>query len=148
MELIKKITAKTVLGDRPERPAKGTVDLYTVYGIANGLVQRESDFGPWTKLTGSFEAVRIKDGEVFNSGACFLPEPMNSMLAAQLSQTDKEGKRTTRAVEFSIMVSVKRTDTAIGYEYVAKSLVTLDQADPLAALREKTVKALPAPTKK
>lgn len=145
MELLRKLSTKTVLGDRPDRPKdKKTVSLYSVYGIANGVQTGESDYGSWSKLKGSFEAVRISDGEVFQSGACILPEPVNSMISAELQQVDNDGKRVTQSVQFSFEVGVKRTETAIGYEYVATTLVESGGADPLAALRKETAKALPS----
>ncbi len=143
MELLRKISTKTVLGDRPERPKdKKTVALYSVFGIANGCQTGHSDYGDWIKLKGSFEAVRIGDGVVAQSGACILPEPVNSMIAANLMATDDEGKRTTQSVQFSFEIGVKRTETAIGYEYVTRPLVESGGADPLAALRDQTAKKL------
>ena len=145
MELLRKISSKTVLGDRPDRPKdKKTVPLYTVFGIANGIATGTSDYGDWIKLKGSFEAVRISDGVVAQSGACILPEPVNSMVAAQLTQVDKDGKRVTQSVQFSFEIGVKRTETAIGYEYVTRPLVEQGGADPLAALRDESAKALAA----
>ena len=149
MELLRKISSKTVLGDRPERPKdKKTVPLYSVYGIANGLQTGTSDYGDWIKLKGSFEAVRFSDGLVMQSGACILPEPVNSMTAAALQQTDDDGKRVNQSIQFSLEIGLKRTDTAIGYEYVTTPLIEAGGADPLAALRSETAKALPAPAKK
>lgn len=145
--LIKKISPRHIFGEKPETP-KTKTDLYTVLGIASGVKTGETAYGPWTKLTGHFEATRVDTGEVFASGEVFLPEPMQSMIAAQLQQRDNDGKRVTESVQFSVMVSIKPSSAPVGYEYEARSLVESGGADPLAALRDQTTAALEAPKAK
>jgi len=143
--LVRKISAKSVCG-KVEKPKKAT-PLFTVIGIASKTKSGQSDFGPWTSLLGQFEATNIDTGELFIAPACFLPEPLNSMIAASLEETDDEGKQVNRSVQFAVEVGYKPNETAIGYEYTTKEIVESDQADPLAALRAEAKKGLPAPKK-
>ena len=143
--LIRKISAKSVCG-RIEAPKKA-VKLFTVFGIATKVKTGQSDYGPWTALVGQFEAVNAETGEIFQAPQCFLPDPMNSMIAEQLEECDEDGNRVTQSVQFSVDVGIKPSDVPVGYEYTTKTVVESDNADPLAALRDASAKALPAPKK-
>lgn len=137
-ELIRKISAKTVIG-KIEKPEKAK-PLFHVYGIARGVRTGESTYGPWVALIGQFEAVNLESGETYQAPQCFLPEPIGSMMAAQVQDDD------TESVQFGLEVGIKPADTATGYEYTSKALVESREADPLADLRSK-MPALEAPKK-
>jgi len=145
--LLRKLSAKNIMGGKVEAPEK-PVDLYTIIGIATGVKSGTTTYGMWHMLTGQFEATRVDTGEVFTSGGAFLPEPLNDMICAQLLQKDKDGNRVTDSAQFSVMVSIKPADNAFKYEYVARQLAEVEQADPLASLRADTVKLLAAPAEK
>lgn len=148
--LIRKISAKSVCG-KIEKPKKA-IGLFVVYGHASKTKTGSTDYGSWTALVGRFEATNIETGEVFQAPQCFLPEPLNTMIAESLeeTETDEDGKETrvNSSVQFSVEVGIKPSDVPIGYEYTTKEIVEADTADPLAALREASAKALPAPKKK
>lgn len=156
-QLIRKISARHVVGSvkaiAPRENADGSlprdiVPLFRVFGQATGIKKGESDNGPWTALTGRFEAVSLvpdpETGELemaqFAAPQCFLPEPTNSMIATELESGD------INSIEFGFEVGVKAAKTAVGYEYTCSPLMERGGADPLAALREK-MKALPLPKK-
>ena len=145
--LIRKISAKTVCGkiEKPV-PVKGK-PLFIVGGIANKVKTGDSQFGTWTALVGQFEATNIDTGEVFIAPQCFLPEPMNGMIAASLEMVDEDDKRINQSVQFAVEVGVKFAENQIEYEYTAKEIMKSDAADPLASIREQISKALPAPKK-
>lgn len=134
--MLKKMTAKTVLGTKvkaPEAPEK----LYTIYGVANGVKKGESQFGPWTMLTGNFEAVH--DGKRYVSTVCALPQPMHDLIIDAVLKG-------TGDVQYACDVMLHPADNAYGYEYFANPLVEQSENDPLAALREKVgMLALDAP---
>lgn len=152
--LIRKLTAKSVCG-KIEKPTKIT-RLFSVFGIATKTKTGSSDYGTWTALVGRFEAINIATGEVFEAPQCFLPEPLNTMIAEALDEVeeteDDDGNVTTERVNkslgFSVEIGIKPSDVPIGYEYTTKENVKADVDDPLAALRETTQKTLPAPAKK
>lgn len=144
--LIRKISSKTVLGGPPEVPSKATA-LYTVIGVATGVRIGQSAYGEFVALKGQFEATNIETGEAFTAPQCFLPEPLNGMIAAQLAMTDAEGNANAKSARFAVEVGVIPAKTVTGYEYTARELVDTTENDPLSDLR-KALPALPAPTKK
>lgn len=137
--LIKKISAKTVFGDVavPEK----AVALYTVMGIANGIRTGNSTYGEWLALTGQFEAMNLETGEAFVAPQCFLPEPLNGLIAAKVRTPDENGKPVS--VRFAVEVGLKPAKSTFGYEYTVRELVDASENDPLADLR----KSLPEPKK-
>lgn len=144
--LIRKVTAKSICGKMS--PPEKAKRLFSVFGIATKTKTGASDYGSWTALIGRFEAVNIETGEVFEAPQCFLPEPLNTMIAEALDEVDEDENRVNTSVGFSVEVGIKPSDVPIGYEYTTKENVKADTADPLAALREQTAKTLPAPAKK
>lgn len=144
--LIRKISPKNICG-KLEKPSKATA-LYHVIGIASSTKTGNSDYGQWVALKGQFEATNLANGELSVAPICFLPEPLNSMIAAKLDETDQEGNQVNTSVQFAVEVGYKPADNAYGYEYTTKEIIESDQADPLAALRAEAKKALPAPEEK
>jgi len=159
-QVIRKISPRHVVGnvkaiapreDKDGNLPKDIVPLYRIFGQANGVKTGESDYGAWVALTGRFEAVvtmpdenGVASMESFAAPQCFLPEPMNTIIADELKRTDENGKREVESLEFAFDVGVKAAKTSVGYEYTCVPLMERSGADPLLALREK-VAALPAP---
>lgn len=79
------------------------------------------------------------------SPQCFLPEPASGMIAAQLRQTDDEGKRVVQSIDFAFEVGIKGIEFAghDTYEYTARSLIEPKQSDKLAALTVAASEGLP-----
>lgn len=143
MEILKKLTPKTILGGKPEKPAQAS-DLFTIYGKATGVKTGESTYGPWAAILGQFEAVKADTGEVYFSTVAILPEPMNSAIVDRV-KSGKDGEE----VRFAFVIGIKPADTATGYEYTTKPLqepTADDGLNDLRALAQKHVPALPAPT--
>jgi len=138
--LIKKISAKTIVGD-VSPPEKATA-LYTVIGIANGIKTGNSTYGEWLALTGQFEAVNLETGEAYVSPQVFLPEPLQGLIAAKVRTPDENGKMPS--VQFAVEVGFKPSKSTFGYEYTVRELVDSSDNDPLADLR-KALPALPKP---
>lgn len=166
--LIRKIVARLVMESDLEKP-KSAENLFSVIGIANDVKEGKSDYGPFTKLIGQFEATRVKDGATFLAPVAFLPEPFHSMVAAAVREQVRESttyeknekgepvmdaagepviKRDGRAaVQFAVMVGFRPTSKkgGTGYEFTVTPVVQPNQADALASLRDAAMKALPAP---
>lgn len=134
--LIKKITRKTVCGD-VALPVDAARPLYRVIGIATGVRKGSTAYGDFVGLTGQFEATNIATGEVFVAPQCFLPDPINGMIAAKVQTPDDSGKPVT--AQFAVEVGIKPAKTTIGYEFTVREIAEVQEADPLADLR----KALP-----
>lgn len=140
-EVLSKIAPRKVLEDNPKKfvPAEGkpAVDLFTVFGIANGTKTGNTQYGDWEALTGVFEAVRTSDGRRFQSGVCFMPGAAGQMLVGGLKAAQSADK--DASVRFAIVVGIKRSEVPIGYEFTSRQVVKLEQADPLADLRAKAL---------
>lgn len=143
----RKISAKTVMGGKMKKdwiPEKGSKPLFQVIGQAYGIREGQGDYGKWTALVGTFEAVNLITGEFFAGPECFLPEPFNSMLANKLKGPEK-----VNAVDFAyeIGVSPPGPDDTVQYVYTCKPIHDPTAGDPLKALRSRlpSFKALPAP---
>ena len=145
VQLIRKLSPKTVIGGRIKAPEKAT-PLYVVIGQAHGTKTGNSDNGPWVAFLGSFEATRASDGQRFQSGQCFVPKAIEDLLVSAMKAGQKDDA--SASVEFAIEVGIKPADTTIGYEYTIKNLVKTSNADPLALLRSKVAGMLPAPAAK
>lgn len=148
VEMLKKIAPRLVMEEEIKAPKQAT-DLYTVIGVATGIKTGTTNYGPWVGLMGNFEVIRTKDGKKFLSGTAFLPEPFNGMIASAVLaglRPDENGEVNPPAIRFVIVVTIKPSNAAIGYEYVAKPLVEVSQADQLADLRVAVAGLLPAPS--
>lgn len=153
MKLLKKITAKTVLGKTPTAALLGDkdhIDIMTVYGEARDRKDGVHTFGDsdktseYVKFRGDMRAVRISDGVEFRAGECILPGVAEGVLDAVLS-TDG-----TEAVRFAFLIGLQKDDTAArGYVLTAEPLVESKESDPLAdlvgQLSAKGAPGLPAP---
>lgn len=137
----RKITVRDVWG-KIDRPKEGDlpVEIMHVIGVAEGTRYGEDKFNAgqqFVALTGRFEAVNVKTGEVTIGPQCFIPEPMQSLIASELANTDTEG------VKFAVSISYKYSNTPIGYEYIVKPLVEFSGVDPLADIRKMLPKGAP-----
>jgi len=139
MKLVKKLTVKNVLGRKPSAALLGaneTFDVMTVYGAATSIERGQSDMGdgtvsPWIRFKGNFAAIRVNDGTEFRSGTMFLPDVAADLLAP-IVETLPEG---SEAVNFGFLVTMKKADTTIGYEYTAEPLTKPAEHDPLDVIR-------------
>lgn len=147
MEFLTKLTTKKI-GVQPARgkaPAVGKTEVVaTLIGIARGYKPGSSEYGDFLKFSGDFEATRAEDGEVFRSGRAIFPAIFADQLQAAV---DADAEKT--GVQFAVELGVKGSDASVGYEWTIKPIGKVSgSADPLAALREEAIKALPAPEKK
>ena len=125
-----KLSAKTLVG-KAVSEVKELTRLYSVIGIATGIKTGESLYGPWTALSGRFEAKRESDGQVFTAPMVLMPEVVNEVLPSL--KTAKAGQ----ASEFAFIVSVEQSeDSGRGYEYVIVSVIEPRESDSLGALRK------------
>lgn len=139
MQIVNKLSAKKVCGTL-SKPEKKTAILQ-VFGIATGIKTGESQFGPWTALTGAFRATRHVDGEVFQSGTCYLPAMGTEMIVPMLKKEGVDG------LEFAFNIGIVPSDKPIGYEYYVEPMLEAKENDPLELLAKRVSQAaLPAPS--
>lgn len=136
MELINKISAKTIVGNVKDAPEG---ELFSLMGYAVGIEEGESQFGTWQALTGEFLAT-TPDGKEFKAGKAFPPATIVEIVKPFLM-----GDENPR-VALAFKIGKKKSDTApVGYEFTVESLVEPAESDPLMALKAavSSGKALP-----
>lgn len=149
MELKKKISAKTIVGKVKAllpKDEKGAIKngeavaLMRVYGICSGIKTGVSTFGEWIAFTGNFKAVRLSDGEVFAGSQLFVPDVVTELLGPVVRAAQGAD------VEFAFDIDAQGTETEVGYEYLVKPLMKIEESAPLLALEARlNLAALPAP---
>lgn len=142
MQIVKKLSAKTIIGnvlgaftvdEKTKQPVIGElVALFQVVGIAVTIKTGTSTYGDWQSFKGTFEATNLLTGEVFRAGELFLPEVAENMLVGPVTQHGE--------VQFGFEIgarSVKdRTnDQIVKYEFTCKPLLDTAENDPLEALK-------------
>lgn len=127
--IVTKLSAKKILG-KVKKPEEKTV-LMQVFGIATGIKTGESNYGPWTALTGQFRAVNLQNGEIFQSGICFLPKMGTDLVTPMLKKEGVDG------LEFALNVGIVPADNSVGYEYYVEPVLEAKENDPLEALSKK-----------
>lgn len=142
MQLLKKISIRTVWGDQDEimqaclANKAATIPLMRVVGIANGTKEGEGAFGAWKGLTGRFEAINAATGEVFRSPVCFLPEFAIDLVTGQFSGD-------VNSVQFAFDIGAQYSEgAATRYEFTVTPL-TETPDDDLAQLSFSASKAKP-----
>ena len=125
-KLISKISAKSV-GSDFSRARDEAVPQFQVIGSATSYKRIETNYGASDQLNGTFEAINLITGEVFNSGKCFLPSIVSDQIVAQL-QSDENVQ-----VKFAYEIGTTPSTSTIGYEYTVRSLI---DAQPLALIEE------------
>lgn len=143
MSMVKKITLKTVTGglSRKDTPEEGeSVDLMTVIGQARRIEPASTDFGPYLRFKGAFEATDTRTGETFRSATLILPPVAQDILESAMGGESV-------GVEFALRISAVGDDSQIGFHYEADSLIEHEESDPLANIRNAVKKMLPAPDK-
>lgn len=137
MNLVRKISTKTVLGKKPAVPADDKPHwLFQVVGIANDKTTGETDKGPWIALLGAFQATNYETGEIYRSGRAFLPNVALDLVLGQL------GAKDVQSVQFAFRIGVRADETSVtGYVYIAEPVINVTENDPLEALLAK----LPGP---
>jgi hypothetical protein len=116
--------------------AAAELNLFTVYGMANGIKTGTTDKGEWLSFRGQFEAM-MPNGETIVSGNVFLPQPFQDMLHSQLNSAQQNDAKAS--VEFAVRVFIvppkKGKPSATGYEYRCEPIVEMAESSPILKLR-------------
>jgi len=132
---IKKITVAAVWGKVNLRdiPEGEELLLCRISGIAEGTKRGESNYGSWTALKGNMAATNSVTGEIFMSGAAFIPSTMGEALAQSLDAKLLEDASSTLtfAVDVSVIVSPRDVNK---YEYIVRPVIENDFFNPAIAL--------------
>lgn len=134
MAMVRKITAKVVCG-MPDKRAIINSDgepmwQMAVYGSAHRSIAGETDYGPYIKFRGRFEAINLDSGETFQSSNLILPPIAEELLEDALTADN------VKSVEFGLRVGVRKDESSVsGYVWVAESIRDTEETDPLERLR-------------
>lgn len=165
MQILRKLTIKTcgdftiarikkVLQDaagyeadgKPKDIPDGTsVDLLKIAGEVTRAKSGQTDKGEFTRLDGSFVGTDLTTGELYQSGACILPQFIGAQLGAAVLGANGG------TVEFAFKVAAKaKANTITGYEFAVHPLMDSKPSDSMQRLMalagiEKKAPALPAP---
>lgn len=132
-ELLRKLTIKACGFDVSEIKSllgdKKSVDLLKIAGVTSSAQPGQTDKGEYVKLGGTFRAVNLDTGALFESSTCILPNFITEPLAMALQGSGE--------VEFALAIGVKANPTSVtGYEYTVKPLVEAKVSEKLGNLLE------------
>lgn len=137
-QIKKKVTVKDVAGNKDilkqiAEKAKGKpARVCDIIGLVTKTTVKETDKGTSILFSGSFEGVNAETGEVTVAGQCYLPEVVESIVAAQFMSDD------VSSVQFAWSIFVQADETSVtGYIYTAEPLINEEEANPLNALKAK-----------
>lgn len=167
-EIKAQLSPSDFLGDQKkeikldEHPKGHVIALGTFLGDARGLSFRnnpQDESKPSVALVGTFEFSPYKlSRAVLVAGRCYLPSAVQDAVtramqdgkASPLTGMPKRGKSVDIECDVTVPllleISVRKTDTEIGYEYITRELERIALGDPLAALRERLQKRLAPPS--
>jgi len=139
-EMIRKITARTV-------GCEGKLgESFTVIGAVYRTDEGKSDFGPFIRFGGMFEAMNEQTGELFRSAILIIPKVVEDILmsAFQAAKGDVEDHNANVkiAVRFKTIKNTGKRPGGTEYVWAAEMLKDPVTVDPLADVRQ----YLPAPT--
>ena len=133
MQILRKITLKNVAGridiEKVLAAPDRRIHLMKVYGLTHKAIFGQTDIGAYVKFSGSFRAVNMETGEMFESGALILPGIAQDLLLGALNNNDVE------SVTFGFDISVKYSPESVAkYEYDVSSMLAPTADDPLERL--------------
>lgn len=112
------------------------VPVLRIGGTVRSMEEKSSQFGPYKRFKGDFEAVNCVTGEIYRSGDCILP-PCAETPIVDLVMRAKEQEGAEAAVQFGVDITVKyyKHPTLKGTEFVWGARPLGEQADsPMSAL--------------
>lgn len=164
MEIISKITMKTIGAQPAPRTVTEKKELAHIYGRADRVNEGSTTYGIFHKYKGEFKAVNLETGEIYRASSLLLPEIADGLLLAQMMEAgatlgkEKTGDKAETAgervkgdpVEFAVCIGVSPAEnkdgTGRGYQFTAKPIIESQVADPLESIEARIKRALPAPT--
>lgn len=152
-KFVKKITASSVMElkklEKLPMP-KAHTPLYLVYGAANGLVHKPTQFDQDSyAIAGRFEAIRASDHQRFSAEYLYLPGDAHERIVTALKPNPDSGLIPELQIGFNIGYAPGESPT--GYVFTCSAVLDTKSQDLLADTRLQVAgmlsKLLPAPVK-
>ena len=130
-EILRKLTIKNcgfdvavikqALGDQ------ASVELLKIVGISKSAQPGQTPLGDYLKLIGTFQAINLTTGEIFEASSCILPNFITESIAAALTDGND--------VEFALQIGVKSKPSSVtGYEFTVRPLIQPKPNDAMEKL--------------
>lgn len=141
-QILSKLSIKTAFGDTAQfKTFAGLTPVLRVIGMVRAKEVGTTTFGDFVRFKGEFHATNLLTGEVSASAVCFLPSPVDQMLADVLNGRPEGDKN---PVEFGFDISVlPDPKTEVGYQYRVTTLLEAKQSNPMEDLMAKLTAAKP-----
>lgn len=116
------------------------ITLGRIIGVATDIKKGLNPTGePYMGLIGTFEGTPADENkDIIQSGVCYLPGGVTEAIAGQVVASGKP-------VSFGFDIKVFKATNAAGLSYELKPLIKPSENDPLAAVRNAVMAALPKP---
>lgn len=141
-QILSKLSIKTAVGDTKQfKQFEKQTPVLRVIGLVRAKETGTTTYGDFVRFKGEFHATNLLTGEASVSAVCFLPSPVDQMLADVLNGRPEGDKN---PVEFGFDIDVLPDPaTEVGYQYRVRTLVEAKQSDPMEALMTKLNGAAP-----
>lgn len=139
MEIVSKVSIKTCGADPKEAVRQGkAVPLVRFWGYAEAIkhVINRATGDTNIALLGTFRAMNLATGQVYNSGVMYLPAGIHDMLSAPLLRSQGKEGAITDPIKFGIEVSSVPANNPVGYTYSGKMIIKPEGEDPLSLMEE------------
>lgn len=131
VNLVSKLTIKTMGAQPPKNSVEEKTMLATIYGRCTAKKPGTSDYGEYIRFKGEFEGVNAFDGKVYRSATMIVPKTLEELLDVAIKLDE------ANAVDFAVEVWVEPSERSItGYTYIIKPLTEPEESDVLASLRQ------------
>ena len=131
LNLVSKLTVKTIGAQPTRHTIKEATMLATIYGRCSSKEAGTSDHGEYVKFKGEFEAFNVSNGETYRSNVLIVPKILEALLDQAINVEE------VNAVDFAVEIWAEPNEKSItGYSYGVKPLIEPKESDALLALRQ------------
>ncbi len=134
MQIIKKISLRTVCGIIKSPAENEKKELMVIYGTAIGSKTGTTIYGDFTGLKGNFAAINSETGEELRAGEAYLPDVALNLIMAAF----KESENNAVTFGFKIFATGLKPDEKDNaqHTYSAEPLLETENDDPLTVMKK------------
>lgn len=140
LNLVSKLTVKTIGAQPPRHSIKQPTMLATIFGRCSAKEAGTSDHGEYVKFKGEFEGLNVSNGESYRASVLIVPKVLEGLLDQAISLDE------VNAVDFAVEIWAEPNEKSItGYSYGVKPLIQPKESDALSALRALAMESMTRP---